>query len=159
MPNYEVWVHHGEIVPSINLPIVPTNDFDDYDKMDEMLDDLREDIDIPSESVDPPTAEVKKFFDLLKASEEPLHEYTSVSILAFVTRLVAIKSKFALSRNCYQELLKLFSDVLPPNHKMPKDLYQSKKLLSGLGMDYQKIDVCTDNCMIFWKEHKDEKNV
>jgi len=157
MPNYEIWVHHGESLPSANISEVDVNDDADYDRMDEMLDDLREDIEFPSDPEDPPTPEVKKFFELLKASEEPLHEYTSVTILSFVTRLVAIKSKFALSRNCYNELLKLFSDVLPPNHKMPKDVYQSKTLLSGLGMDYQKIDVCTDNCMLFWKEHADEK--
>lgn len=126
MPNYEVWVHHGETLPPANISEVPVNEYADYDRMDEMLDDLREDIEFPRESEDPPTPEVKKFFDLLKASEEPLHEYTSVTILAFVTRLVAIKSKFVLSRNCYKELLKLFSDVLPPNHKMPKDVYQSK---------------------------------
>jgi hypothetical protein len=54
---------------------------------------------------------------------------------------MAIKSKFAFSNNCYKELLNLISDVLPENHKMPKDMYQSKKLLSGLGMDYKKIDV------------------
>jgi hypothetical protein len=28
-------------------------------------------------------------------------------------------------------------------------MYQSKKLLSGLGMDYEKIDVCQENCMLF----------
>jgi hypothetical protein len=33
----------------------------------------------------------------------------------------------------------LFSDVLPANHKVPRDMYQSKKLLSGLGMDYEKL--------------------
>jgi hypothetical protein len=34
---------------------------------------------------------VQKFFDMLKASEEPLHEHTIVSVLAFVTRLTVIK--------------------------------------------------------------------
>jgi hypothetical protein len=51
----------------------------------------------------------------------------------------------------------LFNDVLPSNHKMPKDMYQSKKLLSALGMQYEKIDVCKDNCTIFYKEQKNEK--
>jgi hypothetical protein len=74
-------------------------------------------------------------------------------VLSFVTRLMAIKSKFAFSNNCYKELLKLISDVLPANHKLPRDLYQSKKLLSGLCMDYEKIDGCQDNCLLFWKEH------
>jgi hypothetical protein len=54
---------------------------------------------------------------------------------------MAVKSKFAFSNNCYKELLKLFSDVLLANHKVPRDMYQSKKLFCGLGMDYEKIDV------------------
>jgi hypothetical protein len=70
---------------------------------------------------------------------------------------MAIKSKFAFSNNCYKELLNLISDVFPENHKMPKDMYQSKKLLSGLGMDYEKIDVCDNNCMLFCKETTSEK--
>jgi hypothetical protein len=59
-------------------------------------------------------------------------------VISFVTRLMAIKSKFAFSNNCYKELLKLINDVLPANHKLPRDMYQSKKLLSSLGMDYEK---------------------
>jgi hypothetical protein len=77
-----------------------------------------------------------------------------VTVLVFVTRLMA---KFAFSNNCYKELLNLISDVLPENHKMPKDMYQSKRLLSGLGMDYKKIDVYDNNCMLFWKETASEK--
>jgi hypothetical protein len=42
------------------------------------------------------------------------------------------------------------------NHKMLKDMHQSKKLLSGLSIEYEKIDACKDNCMLFYKEHKDE---
>jgi hypothetical protein len=94
---------------------------------------------------------------MLKASEELLHEHTTVSILTFITRITSIKSKFTFSNKCYKKLLRLFSDVLPSNHKMPKDMYQSTKLLSALGMEYEKIDVCKDNCMIFYKEHKNEK--
>jgi hypothetical protein len=36
-------------------------------------------------------------------------------------------------------------------------MYHSKKLVKELSMDYEKIDVCQNNYMIFWKEHKDEK--
>jgi hypothetical protein len=91
---------------------------------------------------DSPTLEVQKFFDLLKASEEPLHGHTDVNVLEFGTRLMSIKSKFAFSINCYKELVDLISEVLAAGHKMPKDMYQSKKLLEGLGMEYEKIDVC-----------------
>jgi hypothetical protein len=47
----------------------------------------------------------------------------------------------------------LISQVLPMGHKMPKYMYQSKKLLEGLSMEYEKIDVCLDNRMLYWKEH------
>jgi hypothetical protein len=68
-----------------------------------------------------------------------------------------IKSKFAFSNNCYKKLVNLISDVFPMNHKMPKDMYQSdfEKWLLGLGMDYEEIDVCDNNCMLFLeRDHK-----
>jgi hypothetical protein len=169
MPNYDVWVYHGEALPPQNAPEVPiplevetspqvlSNDNGEYDIMNEMLRDLGEDMELPSETEDPPTSEAKNFFELLKASEEPLHEHIKVTVLAFMTRLMAIKSKFTLSHNCYNMILSLIGDILPANHKMPKDVYQSRKLLSGLGMDYKKIDVCPNNCMLFWKNDIDLK--
>jgi hypothetical protein len=69
---------------------------------------------------------------------------------------MAIKSKFFFSNNCYNELLKLIWDVLPNPNKLPKDMYHSKKLVKGLGMDYEKIDVYRNSCMLLWKEHKEE---
>jgi hypothetical protein len=36
-------------------------------------------------------------------------------------------------------------------------MYQFKKIMSALGLKYEKIGVCPDNCMLFWKEHANEK--
>jgi hypothetical protein len=96
MPNYEVWVHHGEAIRR-NASEVRPDHRANHDRMQEMLDDIRPDIfheehaEMGSESQDPPTPEVVEFFKLLKASEEPLHEHTTVTVLAFVTRLMAIQ--------------------------------------------------------------------
>jgi hypothetical protein len=76
--------------------------------------------------------EILMFFELLKAFEEPLYEHTKVAILVFVTRLMVIKYNFAFSNKCYTKLVNLISDVLLKNHKIPKDMYQSKMLLLGL---------------------------
>jgi hypothetical protein len=89
--------------------------------------------------------------------EELLHGHTKMIVLAFVTRLMALKSRFLFSNNCYNELLKLFGDVLLNSNKLPKDMYHSKKLVKWLNMDYEKIDVYQNSCILFWKEHKDEK--
>jgi hypothetical protein len=53
--------------------------------------------------------------------------------------------------------VKLISDILPKPHKMPKDMYPSRKMMSALDLKYEKIDICPDNSMLFWKEHANEK--
>jgi hypothetical protein len=151
--DYEIWVFHGEKYTAVTAE-GSVNDRTGADRMDEMVEAIRPEFDLNSE--DPPTPEVEEFFRLLKASEGPLHEYMKVIVLAFVTRLMAIKSKFFFSNNCYNELLKLIRDVLPNPNKLPKDMYHSKKLVKGRDMDYEKIDIYRNSCILFWKEHKEE---
>jgi hypothetical protein len=144
--DYETWVFHGEKCTVVEAEEFG-NDRTGIDRMEEMFEAIRPEFDLNTE--DPPTSEVDEFFRLLKTSEEPLHKHMKVTLLAFVTRLMAIKSKFFFSNNYYNELLKLIGDVLPNPNKLPKDMYHSKKLVKGLGMDYEKIDVCQNSCMLF----------
>jgi hypothetical protein len=120
--------------------------------MDEMLEAIQAEI-----TEDPPTMEVEPFFKLLKASEDPLHEHTEVTLLVFITWMMVIKSKYFFSNNCYNDLMKLISNILPKPHKVFNDIYQSKKMMLALGFKYEKIDVCLGNCMLFWKGHANEK--
>jgi hypothetical protein len=68
MPGYEVWTHHSESVRQ-RIASVPEeeNDRSGDDRMDEMLDAIQPELEINSE--DPPTLEVEKFFDILRALE------------------------------------------------------------------------------------------
>jgi hypothetical protein len=121
MPGYEGLTHHDELVHQRTASVAEEeDDRRGDDRIDEMLDAIQPDLETNSEF--PPTPEVQKFFDMIRALEEPLHEHTTVSVLAFVTHLTAIKSKFAFSNKCYKELLSLISDILPNNHKMSKDI-------------------------------------
>jgi hypothetical protein len=43
---------------------------------------------------------------------------------------------------CYNDMVKLIIDLIPTKHNMPKDLYQSKKIVPGLRMNYEKINAC-----------------
>jgi hypothetical protein len=63
MLGYEVWVHRGQDPLPDNSKNPPR----------------------PLDSKDPPMPEVLKFFELLKVSEESLHEHTKVVVLVFVT--------------------------------------------------------------------------
>jgi hypothetical protein len=139
MADYETWVFHIEKYTAVTTE-ESANDRVGADRMDEMLEAVRPDFDLDIE--DTPTSEVEEFFSPLKASKESLYEHMKVIMLTFVTRVMAIKSKFFFSNNCYNELLKLIGDALLNPNKLPKDMYHSKKLIKGIRMDYEKIDVC-----------------
>ncbi|KAL5647631.1 hypothetical protein ACJX0J_041986, partial [Zea mays] len=124
----------------------------DVDRM-EMLDDIRNEY--PElQNNEAFLEDVREFYKLLEALEAKVHEGTNVSVLQVVIRLMAMRSKYTFSNNCYNDFVNLIIDISPPNHNMPNNLYRCKKLVAGLGMNYQKIDACEDNCMLFWKEHE-----
>jgi hypothetical protein len=116
MSDYEVWMHHDELDHQ-TAPVAEEDDRTCDDRMDEMLDTLRPELETNPE--DPPTPEVQKFFDILRVSEELLHEHTTVRVLAFVTRLMVIKSKLTFSNNCYKVLLNMISDCNTPCYENP----------------------------------------
>jgi len=91
-PNYEMWTFHGEKETPVEVEGEADDDSTDVDRMDKMLDAIQSEFNVNSKY--PPTKEVEEFFKLLEASEEPLHKHIKVPILAFVTRLMAIKSKY-----------------------------------------------------------------
>jgi hypothetical protein len=90
------------------------------------------------------------------ASEEKVYNGTNVTVLQAMTHLMGFKSKCSFLNQCYNDIVKLIIDLIPAKHNMLKDLYQSKKIVSGLRMNYEKIDAYKKNYMLFWKEHKDD---
>jgi hypothetical protein len=94
VPGYEVWTFHGESGSRVIAEDEHDCDMWDVDRMDEMLEAIQVEV-----TEDPPIAEVEVFFKLLKASEDPLHEYTKVTLLDFITWMMAIKSKYFFSNN------------------------------------------------------------
>jgi hypothetical protein len=55
---------------------------------------------------------------------------------------MGMKLKYNFLNQYYNDIVKLIIDVIPVKRNMPKDLYQSKKIVANLGMNYEKIDVC-----------------
>jgi hypothetical protein len=150
MSNYLVWHDHGE-TEEIGTE---SHGNVDEDRMDEMVADIDREYKIRSREQGEPS-EVQNLYRLLAAGDEKVHDGTDVTVLQAVTCLMAMKSKYNFSNQCYNDIVKLIIDLIPTKHNILKDLYPSKKIVSGLGMKYEKIDVCEKNCMLFWKDHKD----
>jgi hypothetical protein len=69
------------------------------------------------------------------------------------------KLKYSFSNKCYNDIVKLIFDLIPVKHNMPKDLYQSKKIVSGLKMNYEKIDACEKIACYFGRSTRTTPNI
>jgi hypothetical protein len=129
---------------------------DDVDRMDDMVADIGSEYDLESE--DPPP-EVQNFYILLAAKEEKVHDGTDMTLLQAVTHLMGFKSKCSFSNQCYNNIMKFIIDLIPVKHNMPKDLYQSKKTVTGLEMNYEKIDAWEKIACCFGRSTRMTPNV
>lgn len=140
---------HIDYIP----PSMPENDFQEHVE--------RESLQPPDEvnqEIDPPTTDVenrssKQFLDALEAADEPLwlgcDKHTQLS---YVARLMNLKSEYNLSENCFNGFLQLIGEGLPSDHKLPFNYYQTKKPMWDLGLPMEKIDICIEGCMLYWKD-------
>lgn len=106
-----------------------------------------------------PCSDSNKFFKMLEEAQQPIYEgcVEGLSELSLSSRIMKIKTDHNLAEVCVDAISETFSDYLPPRNRAPKSYYETKKLTRSLGLPMQKIDVCQDNCMLFWKH--DEKLV
>jgi hypothetical protein len=62
---------------------------------------------------------------------------------------------FGLNNSALEAILQLFSLVLPEGHCVLDTLEKVQKVVRDLGLDYQKIHACINDCVLFRKEYVD----
>ena len=69
-------------------------------------------------------------------------------------KLYNLKAKYGCSDKSFSELLRLLGDILPFNNELPLSMYEAKKILNALGMEYENIHPCPNDCMLYRNELK-----
>jgi len=86
-------------------------------------------------------------------SKKPLYiGCTKFTLLSRVLALVNLKARFGWSDKSFNKLLLLLNDMLPTDNTLPKNHYKEKKILCPIGMEYQKIHACPNNCILYRNE-------
>ncbi|KAK9078683.1 hypothetical protein SSX86_002740 [Deinandra increscens subsp. villosa] len=160
MLRYERWTEHGEssiryVGQSSTAMELDDND-DGYKRM--MLDNMYA-CGYTSDTLegDVPNPEAKSFYDMLEALDEPLWEgekATNCSKLQVAMRFLTWKSTFNVSNAAYDYNISMVNELLPEENKLPKNFYDTKKSLEKLSLPYERIDVCKNHCMLFYKHDK-----
>lgn len=86
----------------------------------------------------------------------PIYEGSKCSKLAFVVLLLNMCGNHNVPNVFVTELLTfLRNTVLPDGNSVPKNMYEARKLMSNLGLNYVSIHACPDGHVLFRKENAD----
>jgi hypothetical protein len=101
-----------------------------------------------------PNADAARFFNLLKDSDEPLWDgCTNHSKLSVVTQVFTIKSDHGLSEAGYDKIIEWARSILPEGNRLKENFYAAKSMMKPLGLGYQKIDMYSNFCMLYYLEN------
>ncbi|XP_074323738.1 uncharacterized protein LOC141660649 [Apium graveolens] len=105
-----------------------------------------------------PNDDAKKFYGHLVEGKQPLYPgCKKFSRLSFIIRLYSLKCIHGISESGFGDLLELIKDAFPEAH-IPLSFNAAKNVIKDLGLDYQRIHACPNNCMLFWAENEKEEN-
>ena len=98
-----------------------------------------------------------KFARVLEDAKKALSPGSSHSKFSFLVRMLYVKSRYRINNTGFSTMLRLISDGYPQSD-LPKSYDESKKYLRELGLAYENIHVCKNNCVLFRKD-KEKLNV
>ncbi|KAL6176031.1 hypothetical protein ACLB2K_052667 [Fragaria x ananassa] len=102
-----------------------------------------------------PNENAQRFYKLLEEAETPLYKGCRKYFnLSFLVKLMHIKCSGAWSNDSFGMLLRLLKDAFPMCRKLPSRNYGAKKIVKELGLHYERIDACKNDCIIYYKKYK-----
>ncbi|KAK1422943.1 hypothetical protein QVD17_18233 [Tagetes erecta] len=153
---YTTWDYHGEsTIPTVVGDVEPRNDMDVVIE-DVMREHMEEDRNVNEGTSGTESRGVHDDFEsLLKEVQSELYPgCTKFSSLDFLAKLMHIKVKNKWTNSSFDELLELLQSSHPEGNKIPPSHYVAKKTLKKIGLGYESIHVCKNDCALFWKEHR-----
>ena len=67
-----------------------------------------------------------------------------------------MKSTNKWSNKSINDLLQILQLALPKGSNIPATFVEAQKIIAKLGLKYEKIHVCPNNCQLYWKDKKDD---
>jgi len=98
-------------------------------------------------------AQDDEFDKLFHELNTPLFpEGSSMSLLYFIAKLMHIKVINKWTNTSFDQLLDFIKDAFPMAKNIPQSHYEAKKKLRNIGLGYDQIHACVNDCFLFWKD-------
>ncbi|XP_060963220.1 uncharacterized protein LOC133032787 [Cannabis sativa] len=99
-----------------------------------------------------------EFVRLIEESEKPIYPESKVTKMSFLIRMYNLKARNGWSDNGFSQILSYMCEIFPEGNNIPSSTYEAKKILRSLGMEYEKIHACPNDCILFRNEFADASN-
>nr|XP_027109172.1 uncharacterized protein LOC113729044 [Coffea arabica] len=157
--DYNNWIAHGELSNyneatsnSENTSIGVSNGTND---MQDLVHDV---FGIPygtnelNREGDIPVSDAEKFYKLIDDSQQDLYSGCKNFLkLSFIIRLLHLKCLGKMSNKIFNTLVELLREAFPKAMtNLPSSYYEAEKLMNTLGLGYEKIDACPNDCSLYW---------
>ena len=104
---------------------------------------------------EPDRGEAQKYDDLLKKEDKPLHGKTRHNKLSATVHLYNLKCVGGVTNTIFSAFLEFVNQLLlDDGEALPVNTYEAQKFLRDMGLGYEKISACRNDCMLFWKDNK-----
>lgn len=70
-------------------------------------------------------------------------------------RVYNLKVRNEWNDKSFTVLLKLLKDMLSEDNKLPDHTYDAKKIIFSIGMNYERIHTCPNDCILHRKDYED----
>ncbi|XP_071699899.1 uncharacterized protein [Rutidosis leptorrhynchoides] len=102
-----------------------------------------------------PNINAEWFYKVLGVAKKELYPDSKFSVLSFIVRLFHSKCVGKCNEKGFNMILDAMREAFP-HAFIPKSLYEVRKIIKELCLDYEKIDACPNDCMLYWKDNKDK---
>ncbi|XP_073132800.1 uncharacterized protein [Henckelia pumila] len=148
---YHTWIWHGERSAMKN-----SNNDRDQEREDVPKFDAEEPIDMVHAAFDSYAENPTTFKNLLEDADKPLYPGCSkFTRLSAVVKLFNLKAKYSWSDKSCTDLHNLLGEMLSDDNELSLSFYDAKKSLCALGITYEKIHACPNDCILYRKEYED----
>ncbi|KAM3221913.1 hypothetical protein P3L10_021183 [Capsicum annuum] len=144
-PNYTQWVFHEEGISSTNIPH-PSHK--GHEGRNEGHGGVRQGL----------SEDVKRFFKLLEEVKQDLYTgCKSFSKLSFTIRMYLFKCIHRMTNVAFSYLLDLIKEAFS-FAQIFESFHKTRKVIRDLGLNYEKIHACANDCMLFWNDNANLDN-
>ncbi|XP_057755691.1 uncharacterized protein LOC130974867 [Arachis stenosperma] len=155
---YRRWFNHGKALFAMDIDSDIGSEYNCNDNIDELLRDrFRHNTQVNGQNMGPNEC-AKEFYKLVdEASQELYPGCKGFTRLSFTIRLYLLKCLHGWSNASFTSLLELLKEAMPYLN-IPISFDKTKNMVKDLGLDYQKIDACHNDCMLYRNKYENDSS-